>query len=108
FQTGQQSDASLVATKRITVRGGDVTGVELNLAQLASIAGTITLDPIKPEDKCDQRGSQLIETVFAARRDDTRKSGSQMMMMLAGLGGTLNAKGEFSARNLDAGRYRFE
>ena len=109
FQTGQHNDASLVATKRVTVRGGDVTGVELTLAQLASIAGTITLDPIKPEDKCDQRGSQLIETVFAARRDDQRKSGSQMMTtMLAGLGGTLNAKGEFVARNLDAGRYRFE
>jgi len=109
FQAGQQNDASLVATKRVTVRGGDVTGVELNLAQLASIAGTIILDPIKPEDKCDQRGSQLIETVFAARRDDPRKSGSQIMTtMLAGLGGTLNAKGEFIARNLYAGRYRFE
>ncbi|HSE15493.1 MAG TPA: carboxypeptidase-like regulatory domain-containing protein [Pyrinomonadaceae bacterium] len=109
FQTGQQSDASLVATKRVTVRGADVTGVELTLAQLASIAGTIMLDPIKPEDKCDQRGSQLIETVFAARRDDPRKSGAQMMTpMLAGLGGTLNAKGEFTARNLDAGRYRFD
>ena len=109
FQTGQQNDPSLVATKRVTVRGGDVTGVELNLAQLASIAGTITLDPIKPEDKCDQRGSQLIETVFNTRRDDPKKSGSQMLTtMLAGLGGTLNAKGEFTARNLEAGRYRFE
>lgn len=109
FQTGQQNDASLVATKRVTVRGGDMTGVELNLAPLASIAGTIRLDPIKLEDKCDQRGSQLIETVFATRRDDPRKSGSQLMTrMLAGFGGTLNAKGEFIARNLDAGRYRFE
>lgn len=109
YQTGQQNDTPLVATKRVTVRGGDVTGVELTLAPLASIAGIITLDPIRAEDKCDQRGSQLIETVFAARRDDPRKSGSQMMTtMLAGLGGTLNAKGEFSARNLDAGRYRFE
>jgi len=109
FQTGQQTDPSLVATKRVTVRGGDVTGVELTLAQLASIAGTFMLDPIKPEDRCDQRRSQLIETVFAARRDDPRKSGSQMMTrMLAGFGGTLNAKGEFSARNLDAGRYRFD
>jgi Carboxypeptidase regulatory-like domain len=108
FQTGQQNDASLVATRRVTVRGGDVTGVELTLAELASIAGAITLDPIKPEDKCDQRGSQLIETLFAARRDDPRKSGSQTMTMLGGLGGTLNAKGEFTARNLDAGKYRFD
>ncbi|HEY0729173.1 MAG TPA: carboxypeptidase-like regulatory domain-containing protein, partial [Pyrinomonadaceae bacterium] len=109
FQTGQQANASLVATKRVTVRGGDLTGVELNLVPLASIAGAITLQPIKPEDKCDERGSQLIETVFAARRDDPRKSGSQIMTrMLAGLGGSLNAKGEFIARNLDAGRYRFD
>ena len=109
FQTGQQTDASLVATKRVTVRGGDLTGVELTLAQLASITGAFMLDQIKPEDKCDQRDSQLIETVFAARRDEPRKSGSQIMTtMLAGLGGTVNAKGEFIARNLDAGRYRFE
>lgn len=109
FQTGQQNDPSLVATKRVTVRGGDVTGVELTLTQLASIAGTITLDPAKPEDKCDQRGSQVIETVFSARRDDRRKSGShRMTTMLAGLGPTLDAKGEFVARNLEAGRYRFE
>jgi hypothetical protein len=109
FQTGQQNDASLVASKRVTVRGGDVTGVELTLAQLGSIAGTITLDPIKSEDKCDRRGSQVIETAFQVRRDDPRKSGNRMMTtMLAGLGGTLNAKGEFIARNLEAGRYRFE
>jgi carboxypeptidase family protein len=109
FQTGQPNDGSLVATKRVTVRGGDVTGVELTLTQLASIAGTITLDAIKPEDKCDQRGSQLIETVFKARRDDPKKSDSQMMtMMLPGFGAGLNAKGEFVARNLEGGRYRFE
>jgi carboxypeptidase family protein len=109
FQSGQPNDGSLAATKRITVRGGDVTGVELTLVQLASIAGTIALDPIKPEDKCDQRDSQLIETVFKTRRDDPRKSGGQMMTrMLAGFGATLNAKGEFMARNLEAGRYRFE
>lgn len=109
FQTGQQNEASLVATKRVTVRGGDVTGVELTLVQLAAIAGSIVLDPIKQEDTCDKRGAQLIETVFAARRDEPKKIGSQMMTrMLAGFGGTVNAKGEFSARNLDAGRYRFE
>jgi hypothetical protein len=110
FQTSQQNDASsLIATRRVAVSGGDVTGVELPLAQLASIAGIITLDPIKAEDKCDERGSQLIETVFKARRYDPIKIGSQIMTaMLAGLGATLNAKGEFTARNLEAGRYRLE
>ena len=109
LQTAQQNNASLAATRRVTVRGGDVTGVELTLTQLASISGAITLDPIKSEDKCDERGSQLIETIFKTRRDDPRKSGSPMMMtMLSGFGATLNAKGEFAARNLEAGRYRFE
>ena len=109
FQTGQQGDASLVATKRVTVRGEDVTGVELTLTQLASIAGSITLDPIKPENSCDRRGSQLTEITLNPRRDDPRKSGSQTMTaMLAGVRTSLNAKGEFNARNLEAGRYRLE
>jgi len=81
----------------------------LKLAPLAAIAGTITLDPIKPEDKCDRRASQLIETVISAPRDDPKKSGSQVMNpFLGGLGSTLNAKGEFAVRNLEAGRYRLE
>ncbi len=108
FQTGQQNVSSLMATKRVTVRGGDLTGVELTLAQLASIAGIITLDPIKPEDKCDQRASQLVETIFNTPRDDPKPGGQVMTALFAGLGGTLNAKGEFVARNLDAGRYRFD
>lgn len=109
LQTGQTNEASLVASKRVTVRSADLTGIELTLAQLGSIAGTITLDPIKPEDRCDQRASQLVETLFTAPRDSPKNAGSPAMTsLLAGLGGTLNSKGEFVARNLDAGRYRFE
>ena len=104
-----QNDSAVVGTKRVTVRGGDVTGVELNLAPLASITGTITLDPIKPEDKCDKRGSQLIETIPTAPRDEPKKSGSQSMIaMLSGGLGLLNEKGEFALRNLEAARYRLE
>jgi len=46
------NDNSSIAAKRVIVRGGDVTGLDLSLAPLASIAGTIKLDPIRPEDKC--------------------------------------------------------
>jgi len=108
FQSQSGSnDNPLVGIKRLTVRGNDVTEIELKLAPLAAIAGTITLDPIKPEDKCDQRSSQLIEMVIGAPRDDPKKSGSQAMTpFLGGFGSTLNAKGEFTVRNLEAGKYR--
>lgn len=100
-------EGALAGTKRVTVRGGEVTGIELSLAPLASVSGTITLDPIKPEDKCDQRGSQVIETIPRLTRDEPKKSGSQMMIaMLSGGLGTLNEKGEFAMRNLEAARYR--
>lgn len=103
------AEGAVVGTKRVTVRGGDITGVELNLAPLASISGTITLDPIKPEDKCDKRGSQVIETIPRLSRDDPTRSGGQMMIaMLSGGLGTLNEKGEFAMRNLEAAKYRLE
>lgn len=104
-----QTEGAVVGTKRVTVRNGDVTGVELRLAPLASITGTIALNPIKPEDKCDKRGSQVIETIPNLARDDPKKSGSQSMIaMLSGGLATLNEKGEFAMRNLEAGKYRLE
>lgn len=107
FNAGQ-NESALVGTKRVTVRNGDVTGIELRLAPLSSIAGTVMLDPIKPEDKCDKRGSQLVETIIEVPRDDQKKSGSQALTWFAGFGGAVNDKGEFSMSNLEAGRYRLE
>ena len=103
------TENGLVGTKRVAVRGGDVTGVELRLAALASITETITLDPIKPEGKCDKRGSQVIETILSVPRDEPKKGGNQTMISMFGGGlGMLNNKGEFALRNLEAGRYRME
>jgi hypothetical protein len=103
------TENGLVGTKRVTVRGGDVTGVELRLASLASISGTITLDTIKPEDKCDKRRSQVIETILNVPHDEPKKGGNQSILsMFGGSLGTLNDKGEFALRNLEAGRYRVD
>jgi hypothetical protein len=103
------SENGLAGTKRVTVRGGDITGIELRLTALASIAGTITLDPIKPEDKCDKRGSQLIETILKVPRDTAKKGeGQTMISMIGGSLGSLNNKGEFAMRNLEPARYRLE
>lgn len=108
FLPGPTADP-LLGTKRVTVRGGDVTGIDVKLVALGAIAGTITLDPIKPEDRCDKRASEIVETVIATPRDEPKKSGSPAMIpLLAGTSGTLNTKGEFAMRNLEAGRYRLE
>jgi len=102
------NDNALIGTKRISVRGGDVTGIELRLTSLGSLAGTITLDPIKPEDKCDKRGSLVIETVLRVPPDDLKKAADQpLTAMYSGLG-QLNDKGEFALRNLQAVKYRLD
>ncbi|MDT4969419.1 MAG: hypothetical protein QOJ64_4156 [Acidobacteriota bacterium] len=107
FQVGPM-DNSLVASKRVTVRNGDLTGVELRLAQLGSIAGRIMLDPLKAEDKCDKRGSQVIEVVLNTPRDDAKKAGSPLMTsMFGGVATLLNGKGEFTIKNVEPGKYRF-
>jgi hypothetical protein len=104
-----QTEGAVVGTKRVTVRGGDLTGVELHLAPLASVKGVITLDPIKPEGMCDNRRSQVIEVIPGLTRDEPRKNGNERLSsMLAGGLGTLNQKGEFALRNLEAARYRLE
>jgi hypothetical protein len=103
-----QNDNALIGTKRVTVRGGDLSGIELRLTPLGSMAGTITLDPIKPEDKCDKRGSQIIETILKLPPDDPKKAANQPLTALFSGLGQLTDKGEFALRNLEAARYRFD
>ena len=102
------NDNALIGTKRVTVRGSDLTGIELHLIALSSMAGTITLDPIKPEDKCDKRGSQVIETILKLPADDPKKAANQPLTAIFSGLGQLNDKGEFALRNLDAAKYRFD
>jgi hypothetical protein len=102
------NESALTAEKRITVRGSDVTGIELRLASLGSLAGTITLDPLKQEDQCDKRGSQVIETVLRIPTDDSKKGLNRSLAMLYSGLGQLNEKGEFVLRNLAARRYRLD
>lgn len=102
------NDNALIGTKRVTVRGGDLTGIELRLAPLGSMAGTITLDPIKPEDKCDKRGSQVIETILKMPLDDPKKAANQALTALFSGLGQLNDKGEFTLHNLEAAKYRLD
>lgn len=95
------------ASRRVTVRGADVTGVELSLMELGSISGTLKLDPIAPELKCDKRRSELSEVVIDAPRDNAKKDNYRILrLMMGGFGVSLSPNGEFGLRNIEAGTYR--
>lgn len=102
------TDNALSGEKHVTVRGGDVTGIELRLASLGSLAGTIKLEPVKQEDKCDKRESQVIETVLRIPPDDPKKAVNRSPAAIYSGLGQLNEKGEFVLRNLTVGKYRLD
>jgi hypothetical protein len=93
--------------RRVTVRGGDVTGIDLAIVPLALIAGTIALDPIAPEAKCDKRASESIEILVQTLRDDSiKRSANLLATMFSAFSSSLSLKGDFSIRNLQPGRFR--
>jgi hypothetical protein len=101
------NESASAASRRFTIRGADLTDIELVLAPLASISGTIKLEPNSTEVKCNRRESQLIETLIELPRDDPKKLPNKVLAtMLGGLGNTLDLNGDFSMRNLEAGVYR--
>ncbi len=121
FQNGTGNNEGLASPpRRVIVKGANVTGVELTLAPLASIAGRITLEPSR-EDVCAKQPPETRlqeatlhdarprEQVIIMRRDDQDISKDQPRSTLpASADATPNEQGEFTIRNLNAGRYHLE
>lgn len=99
-----QADGLRSAPRRVTVRGGDVTGLELRLVALASIAGRVVLEKTAKTDCPITRRGDVEETLLNPRREDTEMRRS--IMAFAFQDATPNDKGEFTVRDLEAGRYR--
>ncbi|PYS48633.1 MAG: hypothetical protein DMF68_12565 [Acidobacteria bacterium] len=110
--TAQQisaSASSAVSTpRRITVKGMDVTGVELILTPLGSIAGRATLEPAPRKEGCaDPRPATLIETLISARTSEKSQTEAPSSLPFSQGGGSiLTEQGEFTIRNLNTGAYR--
>ncbi len=81
---GSNEESEMAATpRRVIVNGRDVTGADLTLAPNASIAGTVTLEKVSSEEKCENpRESRLEETVVRVRRDDTSEKTDPLSMAL--------------------------
>jgi hypothetical protein len=113
-QMGVGTDKSAAsAPRRVTVKGTDVTGLELAVSPLGGITGRVVLETLPESERTgdckNKRGGSTDETVIIARRDDKAGAKEQSTPgILAPTDGTPDGKGEFRIYSLFAGRYRIE
>ena len=95
--------------KRITIKGADVTGIELVTKTLGSIGGKILLEPSKVPDCQGKRPPLMAETVVRFRRPEKEleKDESQALRAFSG-SASPEPTGAFVLRNLQPGSYQFE
>ncbi|HEX8746373.1 MAG TPA: carboxypeptidase-like regulatory domain-containing protein [Pyrinomonadaceae bacterium] len=103
----EKGDAVSSAPRSVSVRGSDVTGIQLELAPLSGITGRITLEPLKAQEPCVQINPQVAmqQTLITARREEQDKGRLQPSIFSAG-GDAPDEQGEFVIRNLSDGLFR--
>lgn len=117
-QGSQSRDNLSSGPKRITVQGSDITGLNLNLAPLASIQGRLVLET-DPKTPCaKRRATALPETIMFARRfqpetgaSKTAAAGQPEVSVLSDFSGSesmIDGQGNFSFKNLQAGTYKID
>jgi hypothetical protein len=99
-------EASASTPRRVTVKGADVTGIELRLAPMSSISGKIILDA--PPRPCENtRKSSVEEVALRAYHDGVAGANADFFnSMVSNV--APNEKGEFRILNLQDGRYHVE
>ena len=95
--------------KRITIKGADVTGIELVPKPLASISGKINLETSKAPECAGKRPLALAETIVQLRKPekDPDKQDSAATRTLFG-SASPEPNGTFTVRNVRPGRYQFD
>jgi Carboxypeptidase regulatory-like domain len=115
--TGSSRDGITVASsaQRISVRGADVTGLKITLAPLASVTGTLTVEPSNDAEratapcKASPRASLLPqESLVSLSPDRPPNVKDQVFSRTSAARSTSpDADGSFTLRGVEAGRYRF-
>jgi len=91
--------------RRVTLRGGDITGLELKLLLLGSISGRIVVDSL-PEGCGEKRKLRMEEFGVIATRDDSPRNVPVFMPWRSFSLPGANEKGEFTINSIDPGHYR--
>jgi protocatechuate 3,4-dioxygenase beta subunit len=104
----QGGEWAISPPKRISIRGSDVTGIELSLKPMGSVSGQVVLEELKTKE-CSTRESPLLtETLVSAwhKEDEAAKAQPRFVW---GLGTPVNAdaQGSLTLQNLAPGNYYF-
>ncbi len=112
--TEEKASASVSPPRRIKIKGGDVTGLELVLAPLGSMAGRVAVEALdreaKPECKT-ARKTGMDEFILLARRDakgDKPTTFLPFEFLPFSMDSVTNDKGAFQIANLEPARYHIE
>jgi hypothetical protein len=100
---------ALSESKRVTVKGADVTGIELAPRLLGSISGKISIESSKAPECEGKRAPLLTETIVRLQRpekDTDKDNFFQTRMFISSA--SPDASGAFVLRNVVPGKYRFE
>ncbi|MBD0325322.1 MAG: carboxypeptidase regulatory-like domain-containing protein [Pyrinomonadaceae bacterium] len=105
------TNEALTAVRKVSVRGADVTGLELKLEPLGALSGNVILEPPPKADCRNQRDSTLEEIVINTRRDTKAKNAEEdtlPSLAFRRMRAMPNAKGEFRLHNLRDGSHRLD
>jgi hypothetical protein len=99
---------SVSLPQRISVRGADVTGIELALKPLASVSGQVVLEELKTKECGTREAPVVTETLVSAwhKQDEAAKA---MPNFVWGMGtpASADAQGNFNLQNLAPSDYYF-
>jgi len=101
-------DMAFSETRRITVKGADVTGIELTTKPLASISGRLALEPSKIPECQGKRRPLFGETLVSLLPNDkTLEKGPSQLLRMFVAPASADKEGAFLMRNVLAGQYSF-
>jgi len=100
---------SVSEPKRVSVRGADVTGIELTPRPLSTISGKIALEPSAAKECQGKRPPLFAEMLVRMQKPETDKDKDDMQNLRFVLNSASpDANGAFQLRNVDPGKYQFE
>lgn len=100
---------ALSEPKRVSIKGADVTGIELTTRTLGSISGKILIESSKVPECQGKRPPLLAETIVRLERPEKEPEKEDWIYArMFASSASPDASGAFSLRNLVPGRYRFE